>query len=136
MASPLYQEFLRYLLVGGTAFLFDYGLFFLTKTLVFNALGNTGVYLATAAGFITGLAVNYILSITFVFKSAKEQNKGKTVGAFLLFAVIGVIGLLLSEGGMYLFFDLAGIHFMLAKIIVTGIVLLWNYIARKLLIFQ
>ena len=129
-------EFLRYAAVGGAAFAVDYGLFFLSKEFIFNALGNTGVYMATALGFIAGLVFNYVLSILFVFKSAREQNKGKSVGAFLLFALIGVVGLLLSEGGMALFFGAIGIHYMISKALVSGIVLIWNYAARKYLIFR
>lgn len=134
--SAAFLEFVRYLIVGGTAFLLDYGLFYLTKNLVFNALGDTGVYLATAAGFITGLIYNYILSIHFVFKSAKEQRKGRSVGAFVLFAAIGFIGLVMSEAGMYLFYGIAHIHYMVAKMLVSGIVFIWNFMARKLLIFR
>ena len=134
--STQYFEFMRYLLVGGTAFLVDYGIFFLTKTFFFDVYGNIGVYIATALGFTAGLIYNYILSVAFVFESAKEQHKGRTVGAFALFVVIGVIGLLLSEGGMYLFYGLASVHFMIAKVLVAGVVLIWNYTARKLLIFR
>ena len=134
--STQYLEFMRYLLVGGTAFLVDYAIFFLTKTFVFNVYGDAGVYIATALGFTAGLIYNYILSVAYVFESAKEQHKGRTAGAFVLFAVIGIIGLLLSEGGMYLFYGLASVNFMIAKVLVAGIVLIWNYTARKLLIFR
>jgi putative flippase GtrA len=129
-------EFLRYVLVGGTAFLVDYGTFYLTKNFVFGALGDTGVYLATALGFTLGLIYNYILSVKFVFESAKKRKKGKSAGAFALFALIGGIGLALSEAGMYVVYDLAGVHYMLAKAAVSAVVLLWNYAARKILIFR
>jgi putative flippase GtrA len=131
-----FLEFVRYAFVGGAAFLVDYGLFWLSKEFVFNAFGDIGVYLATALGFISGLMFNYILSIVFVFKSAREQNKGKSVGGFMLFATIGVVGLLMSEGGMMLFYGAIGIHYLIAKVLVSGIVLIWNYAARKLLIFR
>ena len=134
--KPLAREFGRYLIVGGTAFLVDYGTLFLTKTYVFNGMGDLGVYVATAAGFIAGLVYNYILSLIFVFKSAKEKNKGKTVGAFLVFAVIGVIGFFMTEGGMYVGYQLLHINYMIVKLFVAAVVLIWNYAARKLLIFK
>jgi putative flippase GtrA len=134
--SAEYFEFIRYLVVGGTAFIVDYGLFYLTKNFVFTDLGDVGVYLATALGFIAGLIYNYVLSIHFVFNSAKARHKGRTMGAFMLFVLIGIIGLLMSEGGMYLFYGIVNIHYMIAKILVSGIVLIWNYVARKLLIFR
>jgi Predicted membrane protein len=133
--KPLMKEFGRYLIVGGTAFIIDYAAFYLTSAYVFNTL-ELGVYFATAFGFILGLIYNYIMSLVFVFRSAKEQNRGKTVGAFLVFAVIGVIGLLLSEGGMYLVYDLLDVNEYIARVLVAGAVTVWNYAARKLLIFR
>lgn len=133
--KPLVREFARYLIVGGTAFIIDYGLFWITSKYVFGAEG-LGVYFATAVGFIAGLVYNYILSLVFVFKSAKDQNKGKTVGAFLIFAIIGVIGLLLSEAGMYLIYDLLRVNEYIARVLVAGAVTVFNYGARKILIFK
>lgn len=132
----LIKEFSRYLVVGGTAFLVDYGVLFLFGHYVFQNLGDMGVYLATAIGFIAGLTYNYILSLIWVFKSAKERNKGKSIGGFALFALIGIIGLLLTEGGMYIGYQLLQIHYMIVKLFVAAFVLLWNYGARKLLIFR
>ena len=132
----LLKEFLRYLVVGGTAFLVDYGTLFLLSRFVFREMGDVGVYLATAIGFIAGLTYNYILSLLWVFQGAKERQQGKSVGGFALFALIGIIGLLLTEGGMYVGFQLLQIHYMVVKLFVAALVLLWNYGARKLLIFR
>lgn len=134
--KSLFREFARYLVVGGTAFLVDYGVLYLSKTLLFASMGDIGVYLATALGFLAGLTYNYILSLVWVFQSAKDQKKGRTVGAFLVFCVIGVIGLLLTEGGMFLGYQLLHINYMIVKLFVAAFVLLWNYGARKILIFK
>ena len=82
--NSLIKEFARYLVVGGTAFLVDYGVLYLSKTLLFQSLGDLGVYLATALGFLVGLTYNYILSLIWVFQSAKDQKKGRTVDASCL----------------------------------------------------
>ena len=149
----LLREFARYLVVGGASFLVDWGTLYLTYRYVFAGLegkplviataadpvviGDWRLIAATAAGFILGLAFNYIFSLLWVFKSARQQNKGKTVGAFVIFAVIGVIGLLLTEVGMELGVRWAGkAYFMVVKIFVAGVVLIWNYVARKILIFK
>ena len=135
--KPLIKEFARYLIVGGTAALVDWSTLYLTYNYVFANSGDWRLTLATAVGFTAGLIYNYILSLVWVFKSAKERNKGKTLGAFLMFVVIGVIGLLLTIGGMELGCSLVGEqNYMYVKIFVTGIVLIWNYAARKLLIFK
>lgn len=135
--KPLISEFARYLVVGGTAALLDWGTFYLSYNYIFAGMGSWQLTLATAAGFIAGLILNYILSLVWVFKSAKENNKGKTVSAFMIFTVIGVIGLLLTEAGMHFGCMLAGEkYYMLVRIFVTGVVLIWNYAARKIFIFK
>ena len=151
--KSLVREFARYLVVGGAAFLVDWGTLYLAYNFVFAGLegqtlaiataegaivlGSWRLLLATAVGFILGLIFNYILSLIWVFKSAKYSNKGKTVGAFLIFTVIGVIGLLLTEIGMEFGTRWVGQqYFMVVKIFVAGVVLLWNYVARKILIFK
>jgi Predicted membrane protein len=131
------SEIMRYLVVGGTAFLLDTGVLYLTETFLFEDLGKTGILLATALGFIAGLIYNYILSILFVFKKASEKVKGKQLRSFLIFAVIGIIGLGLTEGGMYAGINLFGSSFYLViKVFVAAVVLMWNYIGRKILIFK
>jgi len=128
-------EFIRYIFVGGTAFVVDIMTLYLFKTKVFLELGDMGIYISTALGFFVGLIFNYVLSLTFVFKSAKEERKGRNVFSFLLFSLIGIIGLLLTEAGMYVGVDFFNINYLLTKIIVAVIVLIWNYAARKVLIF-
>jgi len=58
------------------------------------------------------------------------------VSAFFLFAVIGVIGLILTEAGMYAGYQVLHVHYLIVKIFVAAIVLVWNYAARKVLIFR
>lgn len=134
--KDLIEEFFRYLLVGGTAFLVDITLLYIFKNYVFNNLAETGVYISTAIGFMGGLVYNYILCLIFVFKSAKEQDKGKTVGSFLVFGIIGVVGLLITELGMYIGIEIFVINYLIVKVIMTAIVLLWNYGIRKIMIFR
>ena len=132
----LFQEFFRYLLVGGTAFLVDMGLLYIFYNFVFYGFSETGVYISTALGFIGGLIYNYLLSLVFVFKSAKEQNKGKTLGAFIAFTLVGIGGLLLTELGMFVGVELLTINYLVVKVFVAAVVLIWNYGARKIWIFR
>lgn len=134
--KPLANEFFRYFIVGGTAFLVDFGVLFFSRSFIFGNLGDIGVYIATALGFISGLVYNYIFSLIFVFKSAKEQNKGKSAGAFLVFALIGMIGLALTESGMYFGYNILRIDYLVVKVFVAAVVLIWNYAGRKILIFK
>ena len=131
----LFSEFLRYCVVGGVAFLADFGTLVAAQELLFKRF-SFGVYVATVLGFVVGLAVNYILSLWFVFTQKKDQGKGRSLGAFLVFGVIGVFGLLWTELGMWIGIELLSWDYMVVKVLVTGAVLAWNYFGRKLLIFN
>jgi putative flippase GtrA len=132
----LIEEFFRYLLVGGSAFAVDITLLFLFKNYVFYHLAETGIYISTALGFMGGLIFNYVFCLFFVFRSARERNKGKTVGAFVVFGLIGLAGLLLTEAGMYVGVDLLALNYLFVKVFVAGLVLVWNYGVRKIMIFR
>lgn len=148
--KALIAEFLRYAVVGGIAFVVDFGVFALFRELVFDGDGNVAITVSTAAGFIAGLAVNYILSMLMVFRTAKQQEQGKNVRAVLIFALIGVIGLgltellqwlgeakLLQSGfGKELNDAIWGLGAYAVKIVVAGIVLIWNYVGRKIFVFK
>ena len=120
-------QFFRYCFVGGLAFLVDYGLLYLLSD-------KCGLHylLSASIAFIAGLVVNYLISTFWVFSESKYEDKRKE---FAIFAIIGVIGLGLTEGLMWLFTDLAGLHYMLSKLITAALVLLWNFIARKVILF-
>lgn len=128
-------EFMRYVVVGGVAFIADFGTLVIAKELLLMRL-SSGVYIATVFGFLIGLAVNYALSLCFVFTQKKDCNKGRSMGAFLVFAIIGLFGLLWTELGMWFGIEVVGLDYMIVKVLVTGTVLLWNYIGRKILIFN
>jgi putative flippase GtrA len=130
-------EFFRYLLVGGSAFIIDAGTLYLVQTYLLYSWGAVGILVSTAIGFIVGLIYNYILSNLFVFKKIDDKVKKHPIRSFTIFSIIGIIGLLLTEIGMYAGIILIGQkYYMFIKVVVAAIVLLWNYIARKVFIFK
>lgn len=131
----LFSEFLRYAVVGGIAFVADFGTLVSAQELYLKSF-SSGVYIATVLGFVVGLAVNYALSLWFVFTSESDRGKGRSIGAFLVFGLIGLMGLGWTELGMWLGIECLHWNYMLVKVFVTGAVLLWNYLGRKILIFN
>ena len=127
-------EFLRYIVVGGIAFMADFVTLVGSQELFFHRYAG-GVYWATVMGFVVGLAVNYFLSLLFVFTSAKDKGKGRSVGAFIIFGVVGLLGLGWTELGMWVGISCLKLNYMFVKILVTGVVLMWNYLGRKILVF-
>jgi putative flippase GtrA len=100
-------------------------------------LATFGILLATACGFIIGLVFNYVFSFIFVFKQIDEKAQKHKIRSFVIFTVIGVIGLWLTELFMYAGIKLFGqTVYLIIKIVTAIVVLLWNYIARKMFIFK
>lgn len=134
-------EFLRYAIVGGIAALVDMGV---NYTMLYYAFGATkddtlAVVISVAVGFAVGLAVNFILSNFFVFRSAEQREKGKTAGAFVIYTAVGVVGFGLTELltilGTNLIGD-GGFWYLFLVAAVKGIVLIWNYIGRKIFVYR
>lgn len=124
--NSLIQLF-RYCFVGGFAFVVDYGgLYILTE--------YCGLYylLSATISFILGLVVNYLLSTRWIFSKSKLKNK---TAEFLVYSLIGVVGLGLNSLFLYLFTDGLHIYYMLSKIITAAVVMLWNFFARKIILF-
>lgn len=121
-------QLLRYGFVGGIAFLADFG----TLALLHHGL-HWNHYFATAAAFCVGLLVNYVLSKFAVFQ--QDAKQGKAV-EFITYAVIGVIGLGLTELLIWLLHDRLGLAVLLAKAIAAVLVLLWNFIARRCILYR
>lgn len=121
-------QLLRYTFVGGTAFIVDFGLLYvLTEYLNLHYL-----YSATLS-FIAGVIVNYFLSKIWVFQKGKVSNRWIE---FLIFALIGIIGLGFNNLFLWIFTDKLHIYYMISKILTTLIVYLWNFFARKLILFN
>ena len=131
----LLSEFLRYAIVGGIAFVADFGTLVASQEIYLKSF-SSGVYIATVLGFVVGLAVNYALSLWFVFTSESDQGKGRSFGAFIVFGVVGLLGLGWTELGMWLGIECLHWNYMLVKVFVTGAVLVWNYLGRKVLVFR
>ena len=132
-------QFFRYLFVGGLAFVVDYG----TLAFLVEVFGMNDKVAAVIA-FIFGLAVNYILSTLWIFKNSKIENR---LAEFAAFAVIGVIGLGINVAIIAFFDDVVAPHqpigfipkdkyYLIGKLVSTVIVFIWNFAARKFIIFN
>ena len=134
-------ELLRYLIVGAIAALVDLGVLALFTELIFSGdKGVLAISVSTAAGFIAGLICNYLLSMLFVFVNAEQKKKNKKkFKTFLIFAVVGIIGLILTELLMnlgMLFVPEKGFWYLLLSCFVKGVVMLWNYLGRKIFVYK
>ena len=118
---------MRYILSGWTAFAIDFG----TMTF-FKEVGHLPDAVSATIGFAAGLVVTYLLSIYWIFDERRVENQ---IVEFIVFAFIGVVGLILTYYIMILIDRWFGLHYMVAKVITSALVTLWNFTAKKLLLF-
>jgi len=132
--SSQLNEFVRYCLAGGMAFCVDFGVLVLSSAAL-PRMNGFELYAAAALGFLAGMAVHYVLSVRFVFRFARRSGAGRSVRGFFIFAAIGAVGLGLTEAGMYAGTALLRLHYMPVKVAVSAVVLIWNYLGRKIFVF-
>jgi putative flippase GtrA len=65
----------------------------------------------------------------FVFTRRDDISKKKE---FIVFLILSIVGLLINQAMMWIMVDKLLIYYMISKIIVTGIVMIWNFISRKI----
>ena len=124
----LFIQFFRYFGISGICLLVDTGtLFLLTKYAGIHYLVSTFI------GYSLGVILNYILSVTWVFKTKRLVNKPMEFG---IFVAIGLTGMALNQGLMWLCTDLLGLYFMLSRLISAGIGYTWKFFARKYILFH
>ncbi|MBQ6840654.1 MAG: GtrA family protein [Bacilli bacterium] len=125
MNKNLIKQILKFLVVGGTAFVIDYGIFaLLTQTPI-----DCHYLIAQVISFTISLIFNYIASIKWVF-DAKKQTKKEAI----TFVVLSVIGLVINSILLYIGVDLIHIHELIVKLFATAVVMVYNFVTRKLII--
>lgn len=124
--KKLIEQIIKFGFVGFLCFFIDYGIMvLLTEVVGIDYLVSSGI------SFTVSVIVNYILSITFVFETDKNKNKFKE---FVVFVFLSVIGLGINEACMWFAVELLGIHYMISKIGATAVVMVYNFISRKIFI--
>jgi putative flippase GtrA len=93
-----------------------------------------GYYLhAAAIAFGVGLLTSYLLSIAWVFQARTFQNSWMELG---LFTLIGGIGLLWCGVCMWVLTEYAHLYYLCSKMVSALVVFLWNFVAKKWLLFH
>lgn len=127
-SSSVVVQLIRYGLSGGLAFAVDFGVMILLHR--YCAIPEVA---AGTISFGIGLIITYLMSIFWIFD---ERRLSSRTAEFLTFAAIGAVGLIFTYLLMSLFVDRCAIHYIIAKIITTVIVTLWNFFAKKFILFR
>ena len=124
--NRLFQQIMRFGVVGIIAFLIDYGvLMFLSQVVHIPAV------VAGAISFCVSVVFNYLASMRYVFKHRDDMGRDRE---FVIFIILSVIGLGINEAilwaGTALFGDSA-VAVTAVKVVATAVVMVWNFVSRK-----
>ena len=104
-----------------------------TTLLLLNKALGVNYLVASATGFLSGLAFLYLLSVRFVFRDRRALRPTHEAIGFL---VTGLAGFAISMALMGLFVGYCGFGVALAKISTVGFVFSFNFITRRALLFS
>jgi putative flippase GtrA len=115
----------RFLLVGGSATVMHYAVmaFVLWR-------GWTGPVAASAIGFLVSAVFNYLASAAYTFRGDHSHAR-----ALPRFATTLAAGCALNVGAVALLLRL-GVPLVLAQLVATGCVMVWNYCLHALWTFR
>jgi putative flippase GtrA len=122
-----YVQFMRYGFVSTVALAVDFG-----GLVALKQYGHMNYLVAASISFLAGLAVNYFLSVVWVFHGSRLKKSHEIV----LFAAIGLVGLGLTDLILWILTSGLGLFYVLSKAIATILVYFWNFGARKKYIFD
>lgn len=119
-----FGELIRFGVTGGVCFLVE----FAALTLLVETL-HVPVLWATAIAFLISVAVNYALCVKWVFTGAHGDNRVR-----VQFLLTSGMGLGLNELLMWLMNIRLGVQYQVAKVIATLLVMVWNYVTKRLVL--
>jgi dolichyl-phosphate beta-glucosyltransferase len=122
-----YLVFFQYAIVGCIGTAIDLGSLYLLVEFL-----HIPVLISTAVSFSLAVINNFTLNKYWTFKN-KSSNIRKQ---FIKFLIVSIIGLLITEICMSLFVYGLKIWYMTSKLITSGLVLTWNFLANKYWTFK
>lgn len=128
--KKLMTQIIKFGAVGFLCFFIDYGIM-----VALVELAGFQELIASGCSFTVSVVVNYILSVTIVFDADKDANKA---AQFLVFVILSLIGLGINQLIMKMGISWLGQYidraYMVVKIFATGVVMVYNFITRKIFI--
>jgi len=119
--------FIKYTFFGSIATLVDWGTFFLLNSYFF-----VHHVFAIIISYILGGIVKFLFAKKVVFKD-KNKKYGTQI---IMFIILNCVSLILSLFIIYLFVDIFLLNPLLSRIIITIIILIFNYMCDKLVVFN
>jgi putative flippase GtrA len=126
--KQLIAQILKFGVVGLIAFAIDFALLlFLTE------VGGLNYLISATIAFAVAVVFNYFASVRFVYTVTNPAPAGRQ---FVIFIILSIIGLVLNNLCMWFGVEFLAIDYRITKVIATVIVMVYNFISRKLLLEQ
>ena len=122
--KKLIAQFMKFGIVGVIAFLIDYGLM-----VALTEFFGVPYLISNTISFTVSVVFNYVASMRYVFERRDDMSRRRE---FIIFVVLSIIGLILNDLFMWLFVSVWLIDYRIAKIIVTVLVAILNFVTRKI----
>jgi putative flippase GtrA len=122
---PLFVQLVNFVCVGAVATALQY--FVLIALMQF---GDLKPVLASAIGYAAGAGINYLLNYHYTFASQRSHFQ-----AMLKFLTVAIVGLMLNSLIVAVATEELSLHYLLAQVIATGLVLMWNFFANRVWTF-
>lgn len=119
------KQFLRFAAVGAVATVAHYSVLIGLKE-----VAGVDPVLATTCGFFVGAVVSYSLNRVFTFETRPSFGRG--LAKFLVVVGVGAV----LNTAIFAFFLRQGLYYLVAQVIATGLVLIWNYAGARLVVFR
>ena len=120
----LLVQIFKFIIVGGIATIIDWAVYYVSYNFI-----HIRPLIANILSFSISVIYNYTASVKWVFDINNAKSKKKM---FIEFMIFSIIGLLLTELLLWIGIDLIGMNAMIAKIIATAIVMVFNFVTRKI----
>lgn len=122
--KKLIAQLMKFGVVGGIAFLIDYGLM-----VALTELCGINYLISATISFTVSVVFNYFASMRYVFRHKEGMSRRRE---FIIFVVLSIIGLGINNILMWLGTSLLGITYLITKIFATAAVTIYNFITRKI----
>jgi len=120
------EQFVKYAVTGFVAFVAEYGTFYLL-----NHVAKVWYIWSNSVAMTLGVAISFFMNRYWSFKS-----KGNFIRQFVSYGILYLINLAISKGLMALLIDTVNIKPLISKLIVIGILICWNFIIYRKVIFN
>ncbi len=125
-SNKLLRQIFRFAVVGGLAFVVDFGLL-----LLLTEVAHINYLVSATISFIVSVLVNYVLSVYWVFDRSKQRNSTLKI---ILFFVLATCGLFINNAIMWFSVEILAISYIIGKLVATFVVMVFNFVTRKILL--